>query len=122
MIVLYAEDDPEDFEIFCDVLKEINPSVKCIHAKDGMAALEFLENSIILPDYIFLDINMPAMDGKSCLKHLKKDKRLNPIPVVIYTTSKNQHDVEMCKQLGAYDYIVKGNSFKESVDRISTVL
>jgi CheY-like chemotaxis protein len=122
MLILYAEDDPEDFEIFCDTLKAIDPGTKCIHARDGAAALDFLENSVLLPDYIFLDINMPTMDGKSCLVQLKKDKRFNAIPVVIYTTSNNKKDIDFCKKNGALEYIVKGNSFKESVDTLSKIL
>jgi CheY-like chemotaxis protein len=119
MIVLYAEDDLEDLDIFCEVLEQIDPSVRCLSARDGREALELLDNAIILPDYIFLDINMPAMDGKVCLKHLKKDDRFKNIPVIIYTTSNSKKDIELCMQLGAREYIQKPNSIKEAVDKLS---
>jgi CheY-like chemotaxis protein len=119
MIVLYAEDDIEDLDTFCEVLASINPSIKCINARDGQEALEILENAVVLPDYIFLDINMPTMDGKSCLKNIRKDERFKTIPVVIYTTSSNKKDIDLCMQLGAAEYIQKPNSMKEAIDKLS---
>jgi CheY-like chemotaxis protein len=119
MLVLYAEDDIDDFGIFCEVLQTINPLVKCVNARNGFDVLEFLDNSTTLPQYVFLDINMPAMDGKACLKHIKKDERFKLIPVIIYTTSKNPKDIELCKQLGAADYLIKPNTVKEAFDKLS---
>lgn len=119
MIVLNAEDDIEDYGTFCEVLQAINPLIKCFNARNGIETLEVLENLVVLPDYIFLDINMPAMDGKACLKHIKKDERFKAIPVVIYTTSKDPRDIALCKQLGAADYLFKPNSLKEAIDGLS---
>ena len=53
MIVLYAEDDIEDFNTFCEVLDEIDSSVKCINARNGLEAFQTLEELTVLPDYIF---------------------------------------------------------------------
>jgi CheY-like chemotaxis protein len=119
MLILYAEDDFEDFDAFCEVVKTIDPSIQCVNAKNGIVALDFLENTTILPDLIFLDINMPTMDGKSCLKHIKKDKRFSDIPVVVYTTSTSQQDKEQCIQLGAREYIQKGNTVKEAATSLT---
>jgi CheY-like chemotaxis protein len=119
MLILYAEDDFEDFDAFCEVVKAINPSIKCINAKNGIEALDFLEKSTILPDFVFLDINMPTMDGKSCLKHIKKDARFGKIPVVVYTTSTSQQDREQCLQLGAQEYVQKGNTVNEATTSLT---
>lgn len=119
MTVLYAEDDIEDVDVFYEVLFSIDRSIECFNTRDGAETIEFLENATALPDIIFLDINMPTMDGKSCLKNIKKDERLRAIPVVVYTTSKNPKDRELCFQLGASDYVHKPNSIKEATARLS---
>jgi len=119
MTLLYADDDVDDIDLLYDIVGVLNPSCKIINVRDGQQALDFLENSSLLPDIIILDINMPAMDGRSCLKFIKKDPRLNNIPVIIYSTGQSQQDIELCYQLGALAYIQKPFTFKEGVDRLS---
>ena len=113
MKVLYAEDDLEDSGTFCETLHEIDPAIECIHVENGQEALKFLDHSAIRPDFIFLDINMPIMDGRSCLKDIKKDDRFSAIPVYIYTTDGNSKDKELCIQLGAVDCLSKPNTLQE---------
>jgi CheY-like chemotaxis protein len=113
MIILYAEDDPEDVDIFREAIKTIDESIACIIAKDGAEAIDALENSIILPDIVFLDVNMPMVGGRDCLIHIKSNKMLRSIPVIMYTTSTRQHDMNDFKALGASDYIIKPNTFEE---------
>lgn len=67
-------------------------SGQIISARNGTEALEILDNLVRLPDYVFLDINMPSMDGKACLKNLKRDHRVKSFPVIIYTTNTNKID------------------------------
>jgi DNA-binding response OmpR family regulator len=122
MIILYAEDDPEDVDVFREVLKTISPKIACIVAKDGLEALSILENSVVLPDIIFLDVNMPLLDGKECLKKIKGHKEFRNIPVVIYTTSTRNHDKITLLELGAAHYIIKPNTFQELYKRISDVV
>jgi CheY-like chemotaxis protein len=116
MIILYAEDDPEDLDTFRDIIGLIDPAIKIFHARNGSELLDMLENSIILPDYVFLDINMPVVDGKECLKRMKADNRFRSIPVVIYTTSSRPSDIDDFKEMGAYKYFVKPNTFREAVE------
>ena len=119
MIILYGEDDIEDFDIFCEVVKSLNPTAECINTTDGSETLQFLDNAIILPDLIFLDINMPSMDGKACLKIIKRDERLKTIPVIVYTTSNNVRDREHCLELGATEFVQKPNSLAEVRQKLS---
>lgn len=120
MVILYADDDLEDLDTFCDIAKQINPTIEVINARNGSEVLEYLENSPDLPGMIFLDINMPTMDGKSCLKFIKKDERFNTIPVIIYTTSNNQRDLQLCKELGASGFIKKPSSMKEATEKLAS--
>lgn len=119
MIVLYAEDDIEDVDTFCDMMLSIDPSVKCLNTQNGVETIEFLENATVLPDIIFLDINMPTMDGKSCLRNIRRDERFKAIPIIIYTTSDNAKDRELCLQLGANEYVQKPNTIRETKDKLS---
>jgi CheY-like chemotaxis protein len=122
MIILYAEDDPEDVEVFCEAVKAIDASIACIVARDGNEALEVLENSIILPDYIFLDVNMPMLNGRECLLRIRGSKTYAAIPVIMYTTSTRVGDIRDFKALGANDYVIKPNSFAEVLNYLSRVL
>ena len=121
MNILYADDDADDREIFCEAIKEINPAIKVVLGKDGEETLKILSVQKELPNLIFLDINMPKMDGIECLVKLKLDDRLKGIPVIIYSTTSNENDQTKIALLGASNFILKGNSFenvKESLDKI----
>src|SRR5689334_14464264 len=122
MIVLYAEDDIEDVDTFCDMMTSIDSSVELVNTQDGLETIEYLENTNVLPDIIFLDINMPSMDGKSCLRNIRKDERFRSIPVIIYSTSGNPKDKELCLQLGATDYVQKPNTIRETMERLSKII
>lgn len=119
MFVLYAEDDIDDFYLFSETLRSIDPSVQVINTRDGFETLKYLESELELPDVIFLDINMPSMDGKSCLKEIRRDERYKSVPVVIYTTSRNPLDKEHCIELGAADYIQKPNNVTDATEQLS---
>ena len=87
--VLIVDDDEDDRAVFCEVMLEVYPNARCITAKSGCDALNKLEAEANQnPAVIFLDINMPIMNGKQCLAALKASPATCDIPVVIYTTSK----------------------------------
>lgn len=121
MTILYADDDSDDCELLVEALEKIDPTIECRMANDGKQALKVLSESDELPDYIFLDVNMPVMDGKDCLVELKKDERYKEIPVVIYSTTKDEEEITNLYELGAIDFLAKPNSFEElyqSLDRM----
>jgi CheY-like chemotaxis protein len=122
MTVLYADDDPEDIEFFCDALREVDPEIHCISAKDGKEALQILQHDlIILPDYIFLDINMPVMDGKTCLTEIMKDKRLKHIPVIMYSTTTDAAEIKKYYTLGAYDFLIKPHQYAKLHEALMSI-
>jgi CheY-like chemotaxis protein len=92
---------------FCSAIRKNNPSYKCLEAENGVEALKLLRSSQSLPDFIFLDLNMPKMDGRECLKELKKDDTLKDIPVIIYSTSEYSLDITATKELGADYFLTK---------------
>lgn len=111
MTILYADDDHDDRELMSEALHKVDPSISCLTANDGQNVLDILNESSDLPDYIFLDVNMPGMDGKKCLVELKKDQRLRNIPVVIYSTTTDHTEIKQLYNLGASSFIQKPNNF-----------
>jgi CheY-like chemotaxis protein len=109
-IVLLVDDEPLDRYFFNEVLSDALPEVKLIHATNGNEALELLSTIDELPSYIFMDINMPFMNGFECLKNIKATPKLVDIPVIIYSTSDDIRTKELAKELGAFMFLTKPHS------------
>jgi CheY-like chemotaxis protein len=117
------DDDPEDQEIFLDALKKVNNVLECSTARNGEEALEKLSTqSLILPDIIFLDINMPKLNGKQVLRHLKNTGSLKEIPVIMYSTSFAPADLEETKILGASYHLLKPTLFDDLCQALVFIL
>ncbi|MEO6668317.1 MAG: response regulator [Ferruginibacter sp.] len=118
--ILLVDDDADDQLYFVDAIAEINPSIECKIVNNGLEALQELE---ILPafDFIFLDLNMPIMNGFECLGSLKKVDQYKDIPVVIFTTSKNPYDIERTKELGADWFFTKPTNFSILCDKLKQI-
>jgi CheY-like chemotaxis protein len=113
-ICLLVDDDLDDHEIFSLALGETGKYIELKRAFDGVDALEKLSDvNEVLPDFIFMDLNMPRMNGKQCLEAIKKHDRLKDIPVVIYSTSSEIKDLIDAQQLGAIAFIVKSPSIND---------
>lgn len=99
---------------FKEAVNQLNSSVIVKEAEDGEVALTLLaEERDHLPDYIFLDLNMPRKDGRAVLKALKNDPELRKIPVFILSTSSDAKDKEDVRLLGANSFITKPYDLKE---------
>lgn len=111
---LLADDDADDKTLFCEALSEINPAIVCHTAGDGKEALAILsKQQVKRPDIIFLDINMPVMDGWQCLGKLKGDVRHKDIPVIMYSTSSYQRDIDLALENGAFCFFTKPSDYRE---------
>lgn len=91
MLCYLIDDDLDDQEFFLLALQEVNTSFHLMTSNNGVDALERLSKEKIAPDVIFLDLNMPRLDGWECLKRLKAIDHLQTTPVVIYSTSEPTH-------------------------------
>ena len=120
MTLLCIDDDNEDLELFREALRTINSAYVCIGASNGLQGLQVLNN--ILPDLVFLDINMPVMGGKETLQTIRRDVRFKHIPIYILSTSTNSSEIELFKQLGALSFFTKPNSFEELCRILNTLL
>jgi CheY-like chemotaxis protein len=106
--ILLIDDDLDDQELFGMALKKIVPPAGCLFVNDGILAVQKLQNEPgLTPDIIFVDINMPKMDGIECLTELKKMERLKQVPIYIYSTTGDPDMIAESKNLGAEDFIQK---------------
>ena len=103
--IFLVEDDKEDQEFFTECIDDIENATIYGVANNGREALDKLENSTKLPDMIFMDINMPYINGLECLTAIKKNTRLKDIPVVMLSTDTGQAQLSCI--LGAKAFIKK---------------
>lgn len=98
-LLLYAEDDMDDFESLEDAVGQLTDKFQLVHARNGTEVVSLLQNELSenLPCLIILDLNMPVMDGKETLLWLKKQEVYKDIPVMIFTTSSREEDVRLCQ-------------------------
>jgi two-component system, chemotaxis family, response regulator Rcp1 len=110
--VLLVEDSPGDVRLTQEAFREANPAVALHVASDGVEAMAFLRHEGAhahspRPDLILLDLNLPRMDGREVLAHIKEDDRLKTIPTVILTTSDAEADIVKSYHLQANCYLSK---------------
>ncbi len=109
---LLADDDEDDQLLFREALADIDPSITCEIAKNGQDALKFLQQNLSHPPtLIFLDLNMPIMNGLKCLSEIKRSPSLQHLPVIIYSTSSHRQYVDESMLLGAKDFFVKPSDY-----------
>jgi CheY-like chemotaxis protein len=117
--IFLIDDDEDEHMIFENMLSSISRDVDCYYAHNGFEAIRMLASTSDLPDYIFLDLSMPLMDGKECLSELKK---LYDIPVIVYSASSNHADIEDSKKLGAEWFLVKPRHLQTAKLAIELIL
>jgi CheY-like chemotaxis protein len=113
MHILYIDDDSEDRDIFQEAILQISPSSVCNVATDGLQGFKALEEFVVMPDYIFVDVNMPVMNGRQFLEKVKMAARLRSIPVIMYSTTSYTEERNEYFRMGARDVLVKPNTFQE---------
>ena len=121
MSILYIDDDIEDIEIFNEAVKAVDPCIQYLSASSGKDALDILKATTTLPRHIVLDINMPGMDGKLCLKEIRSEKRFDAINVVVYSTNSFPKDIEQIEAMGA-TFMRKASSFSDLCEMIRKLI
>ena len=109
-IVLLIDDDKDEHEIFQTELFRYDPNIKFLSAYNGREGFELLLKEPV--HYVFLDINMPEINGIDALKLIKKEPALKHIPVIIYSTSDGRAYKKMALNLGAVHYFTKPNTIE----------
>jgi CheY-like chemotaxis protein len=116
---LLIDDDIDDQEIFNLALNELNDDIDCLVANDAIEALErFRSDTSFIPDHIFIDVNMPRMNGIECLREIKKLSHLNSSEVFMYSTTSDPKIIKLTGDLGAR-FIIKPSSIESLVSILS---
>lgn len=121
--ILLADDDIDDCHFFKEALAALPQNTNLTIVHDGDALMKILsENSERLPHVLFLDINMPRMNGFECLSAIKKDERMKDLPVIMFSTSGAQDKINILFNDGADVYIRKPSNFAQLVQVIHHAL
>jgi CheY-like chemotaxis protein len=117
MKILLVDDDSDDRALLREAIKMIDHHIRCDVAEDGSEALIKLNHGLEQPDLIFMDVNMPVLDGRECLRQIKASEHLKHIPVIICSNTEDQEEITEFLAQGA-SYISKPNSFGQLLEAV----
>lgn len=124
MKIFIVDDDNDDRELLVEILHEVGDDLDVQEFKNGQELIDALnECKDQCPDLVFLDLNMPILDGTSALKIIRETQGFKDIPIIaIYSTSSAQHDQEQTFNLGADIYVSKPTDFNILKDTLIEIL
>lgn len=115
--LLLADDDEDDRFLFSEATRLIDPNIACIMVSNGKQLMALLENDFFsLPDYIFLDLNMPVMNGWDCLAAIRAHPVYRSCIVIIYSTTLTETEKEQLVNAGAFACFIKPTRMEELVN------
>lgn len=125
--LLLVEDNPDDELLTLRGLEKNGIPNPVVIARDGVEALDYLlgrrehagRDLNLMPAMILLDLNLPRVDGLEVLRHIRANQRTHLLPVVVLTTSRERHDIELAYRCGANSYIRKQVDFERQMDAIA---
>jgi len=121
--IILTDDDEDDRLFFIDAFEELSMNTKVTTFNDGIELMDYLNSEdAILPNVLFLDLNMPKMSGIECLNEIRANSKMSDIAIAIYSTSASEEDIEETFVLGANIYIKKPSSFKQLKKVLSEVV
>jgi two-component system response regulator len=120
-LILLVEDNPDDVELTLRAFEKSNILNEIVVARDGQEALDYLfatgsfagRDPAVMPEVVLLDLKLPGLGGLDVLKGIRADERTRRLPVVILTSSKEEHDVIRSYDLGANSFVQKPVDFGE---------
>jgi hypothetical protein len=121
-MILVVDDSADDIELATIALSAVMPDVRVTWALDGKTALEMLNSHSELPSLILIDVKMPGMSGLDTLREIRRDARLNNIPVIMVTCSSLDSDRDRSLAAGADDFLPKAFSIEQFSSDLKRIL
>jgi CheY-like chemotaxis protein len=116
---LVIDDDQDDQEIFVMCVEAIDQNISCLSMEDATQAISWLGTHVAdKPDFIFVDVNMPKINGLECLREIRRMEHLNTTRVFMYSTSSEDTTIQKSRELGAEDFIVKPSRLAELREKL----
>ncbi len=123
MNIALADDDADDRLFFKEAIEKSKIRTKLSIFNDGQELMDYLLlPNVVLPEIVFLDLNMPKKNGMQCLREIRENEKVKHLCVAIYSTSSSERDIEATFVNGANIYINKPNTFDDLVKAIEKVL
>ena len=120
--ILLAEDDEEDVDLFKEVFTDLKVDVNLEVAANGIDLMQMLEDAEVLPELVFLDLNMPLKNGMICLQEIKANPLWKNIKVIILSTSSHQDQIKAACDKGADFYLTKSASYTDFKNTVAACL
>jgi CheY-like chemotaxis protein len=126
--IILAEDDPDDVFLTTEAIRESSPDLQVHVVSNGEELMDYLRQiqqlrapASAYPSLILLDLNMPKKDGRQALQEIKGDIQLSQIPIVVFTTSRDQEDINFSYSQGVNSYVSKPDSYEELVKAMNVI-
>ena len=126
--ILLVEDSDADAEMTIDALRQAKLANPIVHVEDGVEALDCLfqrgvwaDRPLVIPAVVLLDIKMPRLDGIEVLREIRSNERLQHVPVVILSSSREEGDLARSWDLGVNAYVVKPVNAQQFFDAVQTL-
>jgi len=112
--IVLTDDDNGDRMLFQEIIQDMNEKTRLTIFKSGVGLMDYLrDGKTVLPDLLFLDLNMPQKSGIECLREIRRDRKYDDIAIAIYSTSNFEKDIDQTFDEGANIYITKPSDFEE---------
>ena len=118
--ILLIDDDTDELEVFAEALRSVDKNIQCSQARDLKEALEFLNYSS--PAYIFIDYNMPKINGLEVVSEIKKIDRLEHSKIILYSNHISEEMNERAISLGAYKCVKKPSMISVLIKNLEDIL
>lgn len=99
---LFVNSDPIDQSIFIAALSDISPETDCFLAVNDEEALDIMQEDGVVPDYIFIELDMPGIDGNRFLKRVREVQSLRAVPVIVHCSHPEPQCIDDLKEVGAF--------------------
>lgn len=125
-LILIGEDDPADRDLIRRALSEGIADFEL--AADGAEVIDYIDRTLAFgaptkkPDLIIVDLNMPRLNGKQVLDRMRENESISTIPVIIFSSSNRQSDIDECYSAGCASYIVKPTDLEPFMSALNAVI